>query len=225
MLLNQLKVFISSTIGKKMVVATTGLLFCLFLLAHLANNFVIYTGAENFNFLVKSLEKIKPLIRLAEVMLVLILGGHIYNSITLALKSKKAKGITNQSKIDVANASLSSRTMVFTGSILFIFLTVHLSTFWYTFQTSGRHDYYFMVTSESFGFGNILITSLYLVAMIILGFHLRHGFQSAIKTLGIGNTALGKLLSLLSVIFWLFVPAGFFSIAFWFGIVKYFGLV
>ena len=79
MLLNQLKVFISSTIGKKMVVATTGLLFCLFLLAHLANNFVIYTGAENFNFLVKSLEKIKPLIRLAEVMLVLILGGHIYN--------------------------------------------------------------------------------------------------------------------------------------------------
>lgn len=110
MLLNQLKVFISSTIGKKMVVATTGLLFCLFLLAHLANNFVIYTGAENFNFLVKSLEKIKPLIRLAEVMLVLILGGHIYNSITLALKSKKAKGIANQSKIDVANASLSSRT-------------------------------------------------------------------------------------------------------------------
>ena len=216
MLLNQLKVFISSTIGKKMVVATTGLLFCLFLLAHLANNFVIYTGAENFNFLVKSLEKIKPLIRLAEVMLVLILGGHIYNSITLALKSKKAKGITNQSKIDVANASLSSRTMVFTGSILFIFLTV---------QTSGRPDYYFMVTSESFGFGNILITSLYLVAMIILGFHLRHGFQSAIKTLGIGNTALGKLLSLLSVIFWLFVPAGFFSIAFWFGIVKHFGLV
>ena len=88
MLLNQLKVFISSTIGKKMVVATTGLLFCLFLLAHLANNFVIYTGAENFNFLVKSLEKIKPLIRLAEVMLVLILGGHIYNSISLALKSK-----------------------------------------------------------------------------------------------------------------------------------------
>jgi succinate dehydrogenase/fumarate reductase cytochrome b subunit len=75
-----------------MVVATTGLLFCLFLLAHLANNFVIYTGAENFNFLVKSLEKIKPLIRLAEVMLVLILGGHIYNSITLALKSKKSKG-------------------------------------------------------------------------------------------------------------------------------------
>ena len=122
-------------------------------------------------------------------MLVLILGGHIYNSITLALKSKKAKGITNQSKIDVPNASLSSRTMVFTGSILFIFLTVHLSTFWYTFQTSGRHDYFFMVTSESFGFGNILITSLYLLAMIILGFHLRHGFQSAIKTLGIGTVS------------------------------------
>tara|TARA_B100000609_G_scaffold108390_1_gene86007 strand:- start:763 stop:1440 length:678 start_codon:yes stop_codon:yes gene_type:complete len=225
MLFNQLKIFISSTIGKKIIVATTGLLFCLFLLAHLANNFVIYTGAENFNFLVKSLEKIKPLIRLAELMLVLILGGHIYNSITLAIASKRAKGVSSQSKMVVANASISSRTMVYTGSILFIFLIVHLSTFWYTFQTSGRHDYYFMVTSESFGFGNIIITSLYLIAMIILGFHLRHGFQSAIKTLGIGNTTVGKLLGLLSVIFWLFVPAGFFSIAFWFGIIKHFGLV
>ena len=108
MLFNQLKIFISSTIGKKIIVATTGLLFCLFLLAHLANNFVIYTGAENFNFLVKSLEKIKPLIRLAELMLVLILGGHIYNSITLAIASKRAKGVSSQSKMVVANASISS---------------------------------------------------------------------------------------------------------------------
>jgi len=225
MLIDQIKIFVKSTIGKKMIVATTGLLFCLFLLAHLANNFVIYTGAENFNFLVSSLEKIKPLIRIAEFLLVLILGGHIYNSITLAIASRKAKGMSDQSNINVPNASLSSRTMVYTGSILFIFLIVHLSTFWYTFQASGRHDYYYMVTSESFGFGNILITILYLIAMILLGFHLKHGFNSAIKTLGIGNSAIGKLLGFLSILFWLFVPLGFFSIAFWFGIIKYYGLI
>ena len=225
MLIDQIKIFVKSTIGKKMIVATTGLLFCLFLLAHLANNFVIYTGAENFNFLVSSLEKIKPLIRIAEFILVLILGGHIYNSITLAIASRKAKGISDQSNINVPNAPLSSRTMVYTGSILFIFIIIHLSTFWYTFQTSGRHDYYYMVTSESFGFGNILITMLYLIAMILLGFHLKHGFTSAIKTLGIENSAIGKLLGFLSVLFWLFVPLGFFSIAFWFGIIKYYGLI
>ena len=77
-----------------------------------------------------------------------------------------------------------------------------------------------MVTSSSLGFGNIFITILYLAAMIILGFHLKHGFNSAIQTFGIKDTTIGKMLSLFSIVFWFFVPAGFFSIAFWFGIMN-----
>ena len=70
------------------------------------------------------------------------------------------------------------------------------------------------------GFGNIFITILYLIAMIFLGSHLRHGFQSAIQTFGIKNTRLGKILIQVSVIFWFFIPLGFFGIAFWFGIIN-----
>ncbi len=219
--MSSFKLFISSTIGKKVLVATTGLLFCFFLLFHLLNNLVIYTGAENFNFLVGSLEKIKPLIRILEVALAGILLVHIVNSVTLAIQSKKSGNITTKSETKKHNATLSSRTMLFTGSILFIFIVTHLSTFWYNFQTIDDHSaYYEIVTSSSIGFGNIFITILYLVAMVLLGFHLKHGFNSALQTFGIKNTSIGKMLSLVSVVFWLFVPAGFFSIAFWFGILK-----
>ena len=217
--MSSFKLFISSTIGKKVLVATTGLLFCFFLLFHLLNNLVIYTGAENFNFLVGSLEKIKPLIRILEVALAGILLVHIVNSVTLAIQSKKSGNITTKSETKKHNATLSSRTMLFTGSILFIFIVTHLSTFWYNFQTNDDHSaYYEIVTSSSIGFGNIFITILYLVAMVLLGFHLKHGFNSALQTFGIKNTSIGKMLGLVSVVFWLFVPAGFFSIAFWFGI-------
>ena len=77
-----------------------------------------------------------------------------------------------------------------------------------------------MVTNSAIGFGNIFITILYLVAMVILGFHLKHGFSSAIQTLGIKDTSIGKVVSTIGVVFWLFIPAGFFSIAFWFGILN-----
>tara|TARA_Y100000746_G_scaffold224857_1_gene227882 strand:- start:1356 stop:2027 length:672 start_codon:yes stop_codon:yes gene_type:complete len=219
--MSSLKLFISSTIGKKMLVATTGLLFCFFLLFHLLNNLVIYTGAENFNFLVGSLEKIKPLIRILEVGLAAILIVHIYNSVSLSLQARRSGNITTKSKAKNHNSSLSSRTMLFTGSILFIFIITHLSTFWFNFQINQDHSaYYDIVTSSSLGFGNIFITLLYLVSMILLGFHLKHGFNSAIQTFGIKNTSVGKILSLVSILFWLFIPAGFFSIAFWFGILN-----
>ena len=219
--MSSLKLFISSTIGKKILFATTGLLFCFFLLFHLLNNLVIYTGAENFNFLVASLEKIKPLIRILEVGLATILIVHIYNSVSLSLQARKSGNVTTKSNIKNHNASLSSRTMLFTGSILFIFIIIHLSTFWFNFQNNHDHSaYYDIVTSSSLGFGNIFITLLYLVAMILLGFHLKHGFNSAIQTFGIKNTSIGKILSMVSILFWLFIPAGFFSIAFWFGILN-----
>ena len=219
--MTNLKSFLSSTIGKKVLVAITGILFCLFLLFHLVNNLVIYTGEENFNYLVSSLEKIKPLIRLLEVVLLTILVVHISNSVYLSIQSRKSGNQTSLSNVKKSNAPLSSRTMLFTGSVLFIFIVVHLSTFWFNFQLTDDHDaYYNMVTNSAIGFGNIFITILYLVAMVILGFHLKHGFSSAIQTLGIKDTSIGKVVSTIGVVFWLIIPAGFFSIAFWFGILN-----
>ena len=215
------KNFIRSTIGKKVMVATSGLLFCLFLLFHLANNLVIFTGSENFNFLVSSLEAIKPLIRVLEVTLLFVLITHVTNTVYLTYKTKKSGVITSNKKNENRHSSLSSRTMFFSGSILFIFIVTHLSTFWYNFQIIDDHSlYYQIVTDSQLGFGNIFITLLYLVAMIFLGLHIKHGFSSALITLGISNTALGKIINKIGFLFWFIVPTGFFTIAFWFGILN-----
>ena len=85
MLSKSLDIF-STTIGKKLLVAVTGLLFFLFLVFHLLNNLIIFTGPENFNQLVAALEKIKPLIRVMEFLLLIIFITHIYNSILLTVK-------------------------------------------------------------------------------------------------------------------------------------------
>ena len=208
----------NTTIGKKLLVASTGLMVCLFLVFHLINNLIIFTGPENFNQLVAALEKIKPLIRIMEILLVIIFFTHIYNSLLLTIESRRSRN-DSYIKLSSSSSTIYSRTMFFSGSILFIFIVTHLSTIWFNFQNIDDHDkYYYLVTESVYGFGNIFITILYLLSMILLGFHLRHGFQSAFKTLGVQNSKFDKILNVVSIFFWFIIPLGFFSIAFWFGI-------
>ena len=208
----------NTTIGKKLLVASTGLMVCLFLVFHLINNLIIFTGPENFNQLVAALEKIKPLIRIMEILLVIIFFTHIYNSLLLTIESRRSRN-DSYIKLSSSSSTIYSRTMFFSGSILFIFIVKHLSTIWFNFQNIDDHDkYYYLVTESVYGFGNIFITILYLLSMILLGFHLRHGFQSAFKTLGVQNSKFDKILNVVSIFFWFIIPLGFFSIAFWFGI-------
>ena len=208
----------NTTIGKKLLVASTGLMVCLFLVFHLINNLIIFTGPENFNQLVAALEKIKPIIRIMEILLVIIFFTHIYNSLLLTIESRRSRN-DSYIKLSSSSSTIYSRTMFFSGSILFIFIVTHLSTIWFNFQNIDDHDkYYYLVTESVYGFGNIFITILYLLSMILLGFHLRHGFQSAFKTLGMQNSKFDKILNVVSIFFWFIIPLGFFSIAFWFGI-------
>ena len=207
-----------STIGQKLLVAITGLMVCLFLVFHLINNLIIFTGPENFNQLVASLEKIKPLIRIMEILLVIIFFTHIYNSVLLTRDSKRSSS-NKYMRLSNRSSTIYSRTMFLSGSILLIFIVTHLSTIWFNFQNIQDHnEYYYFVTESIYGFGNIFITILYMFSMLLLGFHLRHGFQSAFKTLGIKNSKFEKIINIISVVFWFFIPLGFFSIAFWFGI-------
>lgn len=209
--------FYNSTIGKKIVVATTGVLFSFFLVVHFINNLIIFAGRDVFNQLVTTLESVRPLIILIEIILLIIIVLHIYNSILLNFKNRKK---TNKVKNKSTKISFFSNYMVISGSIIFIFISIHLSTFWFNFRGNDEHNYYYLVTSSVIGFGNIFITFLYLVSMILLGMHLKHGYQSALQTFGIKNTRIGNLLYSVSSIFWLFIPGGFFFIAFWFGILR-----
>lgn len=211
-------VFISS-IGKKILMATTGLLLCLFLVIHLIGNLILFAGPDAFNLYVETLSSLKPIVRAIEIILALIFLYHIFFASKLTLENRNASSQKYDVNLAGENSSFFSRTMFISGSIIFIFLITHLSTFWYLFQK--QHDevnFYDIVMGNTVGFGNPVITTLYCVAMILLGFHLRHGFQSAFQTFGIRYNKYSGLIETVAILFWLIIPLGFLSIAVWFGI-------
>ena len=212
--------FISSSIGKKYVMGTTGLLLCLFIAQHLIGNIMLFGGKDMFNTYVKTLSSFKPLVRTIEVVLTIIFVVHIINSIKLSIANRKSGSVKYKSNSSSEISSFSSRTMGISGSIIFIFLITHLSTIWYSFQqVHGSDEYYDIVVGSEVGLANPYYTILYTVAMILLGLHLRHGFQSAFSTFGLSNSKYKSIIENISIIFWLVIPSGFAFIALWFGIV------
>ncbi len=198
--------------------AATGLLLCLYLIIHLAGNLTLFGGADVFNNYVLSLSAFKPLVRVIEVILLVLFGAHIINGIRLTIENRKAANTSYKSNRAGENSSISSRTMAITGTVLLIFLITHLTTVWYNFQIEHEGGRFFeIITGSAVGLGNILVAILYGVAMILLGFHLRHGFQSAFQTFGIRYNRFGKLIESVAILFWLIIPAGFLWIVVYFG--------
>jgi succinate dehydrogenase / fumarate reductase cytochrome b subunit len=175
--------WLTSSIGKKFIMALTGLLLILFLVVHLINNLFLFIGPEMFNNNVAMLDGIKPLIRVVEVVLAILFIYHAYNALTLWWANKQAnpdKYAINGSK---ENSTLYSRWMVITGTIILIFLFVHLGTLWVTYNFGmGESEEFYEVIHNLFS--NPLWALFYLVVMILLGFHMNHAFQSAFQTMG-----------------------------------------
>ena len=122
--------FLFSSLGKKIQVAVTGIFLSVFLVFHLINNLVLFTGKDNFNQMVGLLESIKPLIRVMEAGLLLVVAIHVFNAVYLALSNKKAA--TTRYSVDAsATSSLNSRTMIVSGATILIFFIIHLKYIWY----------------------------------------------------------------------------------------------
>ena len=139
---------LNSSIGKKFVMAVTGICLILFLIVHLINNLSMYLGVETYDTVVKSLDGIKPIVRVIEVILALIFIFHIYNGVRLWYLNKKARPEKYKVSAASENSTVFSRTMILTGSIIFIFLVIHLQTMWYSFnfgEAHTNHNYYYFV--------------------------------------------------------------------------------
>lgn len=179
---------LNSSIGKKFVMALTGICLILFLVIHLVNNLTLFAGPELFNTVVKNLDGIKPLIRVVEVILASIFILHIFNGVRLWIENKKARPEDYTINGSRKNSNVFARTMIFSGSLVFVFLVVHLRTLWMTFnfdnEVKESHRYYNAVVSA---FQSPSYAIFYVIAVIILGFHLNHGFQSAFQTFGWNN--------------------------------------
>jgi succinate dehydrogenase / fumarate reductase cytochrome b subunit len=208
--------FASSSIGKKFVMAVTGLSLMLFLIFHLVGNFTLYIGEETFNGYVTTLDIVKPLIRVIEVILALVFIFHIFNGIRLWLENKRANPQKYKVNVSSDNSTVFSRTMFVSGSIVFIFLVTHLATLWYAFnfgEHGAGHSYYDIVMEW---FSYPVYVALYVIAMFLLGFHLNHGLQSAFQTFGWTHKKHTPFIEKLGTLYAIVMAAGFASIPIYF---------
>ena len=208
---------LNSSIGKKLVMAITGICLILFLVIHLINNLTLYAGPELFNTVVKSLDSIKPLIRVIEIILALIFILHIFNGVRLWIENKKARPVNYKINGSSKNTTVFSRTAFITGSIIFIFLVIHLRTFWVSFNMGNplaeSHRYYDILVEA---FQSPVYSGFYVVAVLLLGFHLNHGFQSAFQTFGWNHKKYFPLIEKIGTIYAVIMTIGFASIPIYF---------
>ena len=204
--------WLTSTIGKKIQVAITGIFLAIFLLFHLANNMVLFSGPDKFNSMVHLLESIKPIVRIMELALLLVIVTHTTKAIQLTLSNNKQKPIHYKNKEGAKISTLNSRTMAISGTVILLFFIIHLGYIWLTYQTHNFTEvetYYDVLLRDQVGYLNHKLTSVfYVIAIFLIGFHLKHGFQSALKTLGFSQNT-NPLLYKASFIFWGLIPAGF----------------
>ena len=210
--MNNYFTFFNSSLGKKIQVAFSGIILCFFLLFHLINNLTLFAGPELFNTMVHSLESIKPIIRIMEFGLLIIIVMHVGNALLLSTYNKKA----NPDKYNIRTnetSSLNSRTMIISGSIILLFFIIHLKYLWYTYQQHlfvGDETYYDIIMRNQLGYlGNTPTAIFYIIAILLIAIHLKHGFQSALKTFGVLEQSKWSILYQLSIIFWGIIPGLF----------------
>jgi succinate dehydrogenase / fumarate reductase, cytochrome b subunit len=182
----------SSSIGSKFLIAFTGLALLVFLVAHLAGNLLFIAGPDAFNEYSHKLIS-NPLVYVAELGLLAVFVLHIFKTIALVAGSysarpqRYAKKKWAKSKNDRSRKSLSSSTMILTGTIVLLFVVTHLATFkfgTYYETPEGIRDLYRLQLAV---FSNPGYVAFYLVAMGVIVFHLWHGASSAMQSFGIDS--------------------------------------
>lgn len=185
--------FLKSNILSKIVVAVTGLIMVGFIIGHTLGNLLVFAGPEALNAYAIGLRDLGPALWVARIVLIISVILHIITTVKLTLHNKAVGG---DYKVNNYKAStFSGRFMAYAGLTILFFVLYHLAHFTWGLVdpndfareyllTDGRivHDVYTMVV---LGFRNFIISGFYILAVIFLGFHLKHGFHSAFQTLGL----------------------------------------
>ncbi|HEY2711370.1 MAG TPA: succinate dehydrogenase cytochrome b subunit [Chthoniobacterales bacterium] len=202
--------FHRSSVGRKLIVAVSGVILILFVIGHLLGNLQIFLGPDWINGYAEHLRDLGPLLWAIRVFLLLTVVVHIYYTIRLAIENRRARPLRYRRK-EIVKATLASRTMVMSGLIVLAFIVFHLLQF--TFRTTdprfatlardplGHYDVYSMMV---LGFSSPLVSGFYILAMFLLALHLSHGSSSFFQSLGLNNQQLTPRLALAGRVFaWL----------------------
>lgn len=185
-----------SSVAKKFLNGLTGLALTLFIIVHLVGNLLLLTGnPEDFNRYAHKLESLGPLLWLAEIGLALFFVLHILSALTVYFDKQRARPARYAVSGDAGGTSrktLSSKTMIYTGLVLLVFVPWHVISLKFG---PGIDEGYMTVLDGALVrdlhrwvieyFQNPVHVALYVIVMLLLGFHLRHGFWSMIQSLGV----------------------------------------
>ncbi|MFZ1984262.1 MAG: succinate dehydrogenase cytochrome b subunit [Desulfatitalea sp.] len=202
--MNWLANTLTSSIGKKLLMAATGLCFCMFLAVHLAGNLSLYGGKGMFNSYAAHLHSLGVLLVVAEWGLLLLALVHILTGLTLFYQNFGARPQRYQLKKRAGGRTLGSATMPYTGILLLAFVVFHLINF--HFVDKSQTTIYDIVAAA---FGSPLYVALYVAAMIAAAVHVSHGFWSAFQTVGANHPKYMPMIRTLSVLLALLVGFGF----------------
>ena len=204
---NRLIFILSSSIGKKLIMAITGLGFCIFLLSHLAGNLIIYAGNDAFNSYAERLHSLGPLIILAEIGLLVLGIVHVSTGTYLFYQNVRARPRRYRKKKNAGGRSIGSSTMPYTGFLILIFIVFHLIDFHFV-EKADRSIYQIVLET----FSNPGYTIFYILSIGVVAVHVDHGFWSLLQTLGINNLECMPVLRVISSATSLFVGIGFGSL-------------
>jgi succinate dehydrogenase / fumarate reductase cytochrome b subunit len=206
-----------SSIGRKYIVALTGLVLVLFLAGHLTGNLLVFRGREEFNDYAEFLHHFLHggAVWIARIGLLAAVALHIAATVSLTAENKGAR--TAYAKEANIQASGSGRIMIWSGITILVFVIYHLMHFTLRLGNSyanyrdelGRHDAWKMVID---GFSVWYVSVFYIIAMTLLCSHLSHGVGAMFQTLGLRSKKSAPLINVISKGYAIFIWIGFISI-------------
>jgi succinate dehydrogenase / fumarate reductase cytochrome b subunit len=214
--MSMLSTLYHSSVGKKFMMGLTGLFLCSFLVVHVSGNLLLFAKDNGASFdAFAEFMATNVIIRTMEIVLFAGFIGHIITGTIVWAKNRSARPQKYVANEAAANSTWMSRTMFLTGSIIFFFLVIHVRTFWFVsrFQAEENPSMYEIVRTS---LADPAYAALYIVAVALLAFHLRHGFQSAFQTFGIKHQKYAPIIRLVAMIFWLLIPLAFMSMPVYF---------
>lgn len=169
----------TSSIGKKALMATSGLLLGLFVLVHMLGNTTAFAGREVFIAYAEALHAYDSLLIVFELVLLAFFIGHVISALTLALANRAARPTPYAVKADAGGRTLASRSMLYSGLVVLVFLVVHVFQFKFGNRESLSVDLIRQILQQP------LFALFYLVGALAVALHISHGFWSLWQSLGV----------------------------------------
>jgi succinate dehydrogenase / fumarate reductase cytochrome b subunit len=217
--------FLSSSLGQKVVMSLTGIFLMLFLVVHLLGNLQLLKDdcGEAFNTYAFFMTH-NPLIKFISYGLYAFILWHAVQGIRLWLSNTAARGNIRYAVSHTRSSERSSRNMAWLGIVIFVFILLHLWQFWLKMKLGQLppavvpaydHPVQDLYQPVLVAFKNPLYVAFYLLSMVVIAFHLWHGFWSSFQTLGLDHRRYTPLIKVAGYIYSIGISAGFALIPAW----------